>query len=110
MQYFAHRQFLVQVEKAESDGWLETIEGIHPITKGSYIATNELGHKFVVNEKFFLDSYVPVNKVEPKQHRKPKMSPFEQEAFIKGLMEQSSMPSQFESDDYINGQRELIKE
>ena len=54
------------------------------------------------------EEYVSVREIEPKK-RKPKMSPFEQEAFARGLMEYASLPNSIEDESYISGQMELTK-
>lgn len=108
MNYYASKRFLVQVERPEQEGEIHTIHGTLPVKPNDILATDEFGVQFVMSDKHFHEHYVPVKKIETKP-RKPKMSPFEQEEFIKALLEQSSMPSQFESEEYIIGQKALLK-
>lgn len=96
MQYFAHRKHLVHIEKAEMDGFLHTIDGIQPVTAGDNIGCDEFGNRFVINDKYFLDNYVPVRKLQKtKTQRK---SPFE-EQYANAYLEMGELVKQSNEND-----------
>jgi hypothetical protein len=106
--YYSHKKFLVQVEIAETDGYLDFGETVQPYFKGNLIATDEHGNQSILPENYFQDHYISVQKVESKPKKK-KMSIEAQEAFMNGLMEYGSLPNNVECEDYIKGQMELSK-
>jgi hypothetical protein len=68
---YAHRKALVNVERAEDDGFLDTISGLQVIRKGDLISTNEFGHSNVINEEDFHENYIKVKRLsKPKTPRK----------------------------------------
>lgn len=105
--YYASKRFLVQVERPEQEGEIHTIYGTLPVKPNDVLATDEFGVQFVMSEDYFKNNYVAVKKVEPKP-RITQKSPFE-EAYAQALMG-FSLESNVESDEYINGTKELIKE
>jgi hypothetical protein len=92
--YFAHRNFTVRVERAEDDGFLDTIDGLSVIKKGDMIATNESGSQFVIDENYFYDTYIPVRKL--RKTKTPRKSPFEM-----AEIEESYKQSWVNQEDYI---------
>jgi hypothetical protein len=65
--YYSHKKFLVQVERAESDGYLDYGETVQPYFKGNLIATDEHGNHSILPENYFQDHYIKVQKVEKKK-------------------------------------------
>jgi hypothetical protein len=103
MQYFAHRKHLIHIEKAEMDGFLHTIDGIQVVTACDNLGCDEFGNRFVINDKYFLDNYVPVRKlVKTKTIRK---SPFEEQ--YEDAYKQSWVSP--EDKQYIKGTYEISK-
>jgi hypothetical protein len=107
MSVYAHKNFLVHVNRVEEEGTVQTQSGVLPVFVGDILTTDEYGNTTVMNERYFLDNYVEVEKVKPKQ-RKRKVSPFEQE-YTKQLMEFGCLESNVEDQEYISGQMELTK-
>lgn len=95
MVHYSHRKHLLHIERAEDDGFIDSIEGIQPVSKGDLIGCDEFGNRFVVSEEYFYDNYVPVRKLrKTKTQRK---SPFEIEnAYIEmgKLVKQSNEEGQ----------------
>lgn len=98
MVYYSHRKHLLHIERAEDDGFLENINGLQVVKRGDLLACDEFGNRFVLEEDYFYDSYVPVKKMRVTQTTRK--SPFELAAIEEGY---NCLNSSFESDEYING-------
>lgn len=95
MVYYSHRKHLLHIERAEDDGFLESINGLQVIKRGDMLACDEFGNRFVLEEDYFYDNYVPVKKMRVTQTKRK--SPFEIEnAYIEmgKLVEQSNEEGQ----------------
>lgn len=106
MQLYSHKKFTIQVEKATEDVTLHSMYGDFYVKAGELICTDETGNQYVITEKHLQDNYIPIKKISKTQT--VKKSPFE-EAYTQALMGFSGLDSNVESDEYINGQRELLK-
>ncbi|PLR99495.1 hypothetical protein [Bacillus sp. T33-2] len=69
MQY-AHRKFLVTVNRVKEKGVLETYSGSIPVFPGDMILTDLDGNTFVERETRFNEYYVPVEQIEAKPKKK----------------------------------------
>ncbi len=61
---YAHRKFLVTVNRVEENGVLNTITGDIPVSKGEIVLTDIDGNSFPLTEQRFKDYYVPVEQIE----------------------------------------------
>ena len=95
MQY-AHRNFLITVNRAEEDGTLLTMAGEIPIKKGELVGCDLEGNSFVLPDSRFETLYVPVQRVKEKK----KMSAFE-EMYAQQIAEFNGTLKQDESDLHI---------
>lgn len=95
MQY-AHRNFLITVNRAEKDGTLLTMVGEVPIKKGELVGCDLEGNSFVLPDSRFETLYVPVQRVKEKK----KMSVFE-EMYAQQIAEFNGTLKQDESDLHI---------
>lgn len=98
MQY-AHRNFLITVNRAEEDGTLLTMTGEIPIKKGELIGCDLEGNSFPIPDTRFNEYYVPVQRVKEKPVRK-QPSPFE-ELYAQQIAEFNGTLKQDESDLHI---------
>lgn len=98
MQY-AHRNFLIHVNRAEEDGTLLTMVGEIPVKKGELVGVDLEGNSFVLPESRFNSMYVPVQRVKEKPVKK-QLSPFE-ELYAQQIAEFNGTLKQYESDLHI---------
>jgi hypothetical protein len=101
---FANKKFLVQVERAETDGFIDYGETVQPYFAGDLLALDEFGTQSVVSENYFYENYVGVRKLH-KTKTKCK-SPFELQQIAEGY---NCLNSSIEDESYINGQMELTR-
>jgi len=98
MQY-AHRGFVVSMNRAEEDGTLLTFNGEIPVKKGSIILTDLEGNSTTISDTRFSQLYVPVERVKEKKPKK-QLSPFE-EMYARQIAEFTGTLKQDESDLHI---------
>jgi hypothetical protein len=103
--HYSNKKFLVQVERAETDGYLDFGETVQPYFKGNLIATDEYGNQSVLTESYFYENFIGVRKL--RKTKTPRKSPFEA-AYAQQLVEFGSLPNQEEDQDYIKGTQALV--
>lgn len=100
MVLYAHRNFLVTMNRAEEDGKLLVMSGEEiPVMKGEYILTDQDGNSYPLTETRFKDYYIPVERVKEKPFKK-QLSPFE-ELYAQQIAEFNGTIKQDESDLHI---------
>ncbi len=103
---YAHKKFLVSVNRAEEDGVLLTQFSELPIKKGELFAVDRLGNTFPLADKYFKDNYVPVERVN--QKRTKQLSPFEEQYYKTAYEEMAKLNSE-EDSTYIEGTKEKLQ-
>ncbi|MED4883063.1 hypothetical protein [Bacillus smithii] len=104
MTYYANKSFVGQIRRAETDGILQTPFADISYEKGDYIFEGLDGYANVIDAKSFAgNDYIPV---EIKKKKK-KSSDFVND-YIKALQNFEGL-NQEEDEDYINGQRAMLK-
>lgn len=73
---YAHKSFLVHLNRAESDGILQTMEVDLPVRKGELIATDQRGRQTILTDDILERDYVPVEKVQMLVEKPKKKNPF----------------------------------
>jgi hypothetical protein len=92
--YYANKKFLVQVERAETDGYLDFGETAQPYFEGNMIATDEYGNQSVLTENYFYENFVGVRKL-----RKGKTPRKSIEDYAKGYIEMGQLVKQSNEND-----------
>lgn len=103
--YYSNKKFLVQVERAETDGYLDFGETVQPYFKGNIIATDQYGNQSVMTESYFYANYEKVRKLQ--KTKTIRKSPFEL-AYAEQLSN-FNLDNNVESQEYIDGTLELTK-